>query len=87
MFTVTQAAGIRLAQKLTKKQAGEEETMRFVRKPHGWTLRLDTPGPDDVAVAHEGRTVLVLDPQAADLLADRTLDAEDTPAGSRLYLR
>jgi len=87
MFVVTKAAGMRLSQKLAEKQAGHDVVMRFVRKPGGWKLSLDTPGPNDVAVAHEGRTVLVLDPQAAQRLADSTLDAHDTPAGSRLRLR
>ncbi len=87
MFAVTQAAAVRLAQKLTRKQTGVTFAMRFVRKPRGWNLRPDTPGPNDVAVVHEGRTVLVFDPDVARSLAERTLDARDTPAGSRLYLR
>lgn len=87
MFNVTVAAATRLAEKLTTKQAGDEIAMRFVRREHGWNLRPDTPAPDDVAVAHEGRTVLVFDAAAAELLAQRTLDARDTPSGSRLYLR
>ncbi len=87
MLMVTEAAGVRLAQKLVRKRAGDDVAMRFLRKRRGWKLRLDTPGPDDVAYAHEGRTVLVLKPHVAQRLADRTLDARDTPAGSRLYLR
>jgi len=87
MFAVTEAAAVRLAQKLTRKQTGDAVAMRFVRRQRGWNLRPDTPGPDDVAVVHEGRTVLVLAPDAAGLLAERTLDARDTPTGSRLYLR
>jgi len=87
MFAVTEAAAVRLAQKLTRKQAGDAFAMRFVRRQRGWNLRTDTPGPTDVAVVHEGRTVLVLDPDVAGSLAERTLDARVTPAGSRLYLR
>ncbi len=87
MFVVTEAAAMRLAEKLTVRQTGDAVAMRFVRRQGGWKLRPDTPGPKDVAVVHEGRTVLVLDPDAAGLLAKRTLDARDTPAGSRLYLR
>jgi hypothetical protein len=87
MFTVTEAAGLRLAQKLTYKHAADDMAMRFERKSRKWKLRLDLPSPDDLAVAHEGRTVLVLDPEMADRLTDRTLDARATPAGARLYLR
>jgi hypothetical protein len=87
MLFVTETASIRLAQKLTGKGTGDNVAMRFVRKQRGWKLRPDTPGSDDVAFAHEGRTVLVLGPQAAQLLADRILDTRDTPAGPRLQLR
>lgn len=87
MFIVTEAACIRLVEKLARKRTGDNVAMRFVRKRQRWSLRPDTPAPNDVAFAHEGRTVLVLDPQVAQRLADRTLDAQDTPAGSRLRLR
>ena len=87
MLIVTEAASIRLAAKLTGKRAGDDVAMRFVRKRRRWKLRPDKPGPEDVAFAYEGRTVLVLQPQVAQRLTDRTLDARDTPAGSRLYLR
>jgi hypothetical protein len=87
MLAVTEVAAVRLAQKLTRKQTGDAFAMRFVRRRRGWNLRPDTPGPNDVAVVHEGRTVLVLAPDVARSLAERTLDARDTPAGSRLYLR
>jgi hypothetical protein len=61
--------------------------MRFLRKRRGWKLRPDKPGPEDITFAHEGRTVLVLGPRVAQRLADRTLDARDTPVGPRLHLR
>ncbi len=87
MFVVTEAAAVRLAQKLVGKGTADDVALRFIRKHRGWKLRPDTPAPGDVAVAHQGRTVLVLDSQVAQLLAERTLDTRDTPAGSRLYLR
>lgn len=86
MLIVTEAARIRLAAKLVRKRVGDDVALRFVRKRRGWRLRPDTPGPEDVAFAYEGRTVLVLQPQVAQRLADRTLDARDTPVGSRLYV-
>jgi hypothetical protein len=87
MFIVTEAARIRLVEKLARKRAGDNVAMRFVRRRQGWSLRPDAPASNDVAFVHEGRTVLVLDPRVAHRLADRTLDAQDTPAGSRLRLR
>ncbi len=87
MLIVTEAATLRLAEKLTGKNAADDVAMRFERRDGGWQLRLDTPAPDDVAIEHAGRTVLVLAPDAAQRLSGRTLDAQDTPAGSRLYFR
>jgi hypothetical protein len=87
MFIVPEAARIRLVEKLVKKRAGDNVAMRFVRQRRKWSLRPDTPLSNDVAFAHEGRTVLVLDPQVAQRLTDRTLDAQETPAGFRLRLR
>jgi hypothetical protein len=87
MLIVTEAASIRLAAELTRKRVGDDVAMRFVRKQRGWQLRPDTPAPDDVAFAYDGRTVLVLGSQAAQLLVDCILDTRDTPAGPRLQLR
>jgi hypothetical protein len=87
MLIVTEAASIRLAAKLTRKRVGDDVAMRFVRKQRGWRLRPDKPEPEDVAFAYDGRTVLVLGPQVAQQLTDRTLDARKTPAGPRLRLR
>ena len=89
MLVVTEAASIRLAAKLTRKQVGDDVAMRFLRKRRGWKLRPDKPMPEDVTFAHDGRTVLVLvlGPQVAQQLAARTLNARKTPAGPRLQLR
>lgn len=86
MFTVTEAAGVRLAGKLVRKQASADAAMRFTKKGRTWKLRVDKPAASDVAFAHAGRTVLVLDAKAAELLIDRTLDVHHTPAGPRLSL-
>lgn len=87
MLTVTETASARLAEKLVKKQADDDEALRFVRKPRGWKLHLDTPTSDDVLFTREGRTVLVLGVEVARLLVDHTLDTKDSPTGSRLCLR
>ncbi len=87
MFTLTETAGARLAKTLDKKQASDDGTMRFTRKSRSWKLSLDKPAVGDVLFAHEGRTVLVLDAEAAKLLVDRTLDTKDSLAGTKLQLR
>jgi hypothetical protein len=87
MFTVTKAAGLRLAQKLAAKHADAQMVLRFLRTDRGWKLELDEPLPGDIAFVHEGRTVLVLDGEVAKSLANRTLDVRSTHAGLRLALR
>lgn len=87
MLTVTETASVRLAEKLVRKRADDDVALRFVRMQRGWKLDLDTPTSDDVLFTHQGRTVLVLDAEAARLLVDQTLDTKDSPAGSRLHLR
>jgi hypothetical protein len=87
MFTVSENACIRLAKKIEKRRTSDDEAMRLTRRRRGWKLRLAKPERGDVAFTHEGRTVLVLAAEAAELLADRTLDTRRASAGSRLYLR
>ncbi len=51
-------------------------------------MQLDDVRPDDVACAHEARTVLVLDAEVSHALSDRPLDvdaADDN--GPKLTLR
>ena len=89
MFTLTEAAGARLADKLVRKSAGEDVALRFVRQaePRRWSLRLDKPCPSDATFSHEGRIVLVLDEQSSQLLTNRMLDIRETDDGPRLRLR
>jgi hypothetical protein len=87
MFVMTETAGMRLAKKLDEQRANDDVAMRFVRKPRGWKLCPEKPASGDVRFAHGDRTVLVLDAEAAKLLGDRTLDAKESPTGSKLYLR
>jgi Fe-S cluster assembly iron-binding protein IscA len=86
MFTMTKAAGARLAQKLENKDG--DATMRFVRDDErgGWSVRLGTAAASDVAFDYEGRKVLVLDPHASQLLRNKVLDIKETDEGPRLRL-
>jgi len=88
MFVVTETAGNRLLARLSLKQRGDcDAVLRFVRKAHGWKLRVGKPAVGDITFAHAGRTVLVLDERAAELLVNRTLDTKDSPTGSKFCLR
>lgn len=87
MFTLTEAAGDRLTKKLENKGGTQDTAMRFVRKPRGWKLRFDQPASGDIRFAHRGRTVLVLDAGASELLDGRVLDTKGSGTGSKLCLR
>jgi len=86
MLTVTLQARDRLLTKLAAKDARGDQTLRMAKRPGGWRLRLDRPRPEDTAIIHDGRTVLVLDEAVSSAMTDRLLDVESTEAGPRLQL-
>ena len=49
-------------------------------------MRLDKVRPNDATFDREGRTLLVFNKRMSELLADRTLDVEDTDEGPKLAL-
>ncbi|UCF34059.1 MAG: hypothetical protein JSV78_01885 [Phycisphaerales bacterium] len=87
MLSVTDAATEYLAGLLSDAEAPDDMAVRFVYEAKGFQMRTDGEQPGDTTFAHEGRTVLVMEEQVADLLADRTLDVHDAGAGPRLVLR
>lgn len=87
MLTVTESAGARLARELALKRTRAGTAMRVVRTERGWRLRVAEPAEGDAVYAHDGRPVLLLDAQAAELLANRTLDTRDASERSKLRLR
>jgi Fe-S cluster assembly iron-binding protein IscA len=86
MLTVTPAACERLTRKLVGKKAGEDQAMRFTRKPGGWKLSVDRAKPADTTITHEGKVVLLLDEAASQAMTNSTLDVKDDGAGPRLDL-
>lgn len=86
MLTVTTAARSRLLSKLQGQNADEDVAMRFTRRKTGWKLGLDRAKPNDKAITHEGRVLLVLDADVAKAMAALTLDARPTEHGTRLKL-
>ncbi|MEX0885418.1 MAG: hypothetical protein WD009_03165 [Phycisphaeraceae bacterium] len=87
MLTITETAGEHLSQLLEDAEAPEGAAARFVASDEGLSLHVDEPRPGDETLEHEGRTVLLLDAQIAELLADRTLDIEQTEEGPALTLQ
>lgn len=76
MLTVTESAGTHLAQLLAESDAPDEAAVRIAHDQDGWSLLLDNADPSDQRFEHNGKTVLVIDPEAADLLGDVTLDVQ-----------
>ncbi len=87
MLTVTPGARERLTRKLVRKKAGEDEAMRFTRKPGGWRLSVDRARLADTAITYQGRIVLLLDEVVSQAMTNATLDVQDTDGKPRLKLR
>jgi Fe-S cluster assembly iron-binding protein IscA len=86
MFTITEAAGEHLTALLANAKAPEETAIRFALEDNTLAPKLDTAQPGDETFAHAGRTVLVLDPDALQVVADSTLDVRPTDEGPKLVL-
>lgn len=76
MLTVTESAGNHLAQLLEESEAPEDAAVRIAHGEEGWSLLLDNAEPGDQQYEHNGRMVLLIDPESADLLGDVTLDVQ-----------
>ncbi|MEX0653322.1 MAG: hypothetical protein WD534_01340 [Phycisphaeraceae bacterium] len=87
MLIMTQSAAEHLEQLLAEADAPEGAAARFVAGPEGLSLHLDQQRPGDETYEHDGRTILLIDEQIADLLAERTLDLETTDDGPALTLQ
>jgi hypothetical protein len=86
MLTVTVPARARLLSKLVRRKAAGGVALRFTRKTGGWRLRVDHARPDDKAITHEGRNVLLLDRAVSQAMTHMTLDVRETKAGPSLTL-
>lgn len=86
MLTLTEPAGAHLEKLLDEANAPDGAAARFVAGEEGLTLQLDHPKPDDEAHEHDGRTVLLLDEQIAELLTDKRLDLHETGEGPSLAI-
>jgi len=86
MLTVTEDARAHLVKLLEEAEAPEGSAARFVAGEEGLALQVDNPREDDQTHEHNGRPVLLMDPQIADLLQDKTLDVRETEEGTALEL-
>jgi Fe-S cluster assembly iron-binding protein IscA len=88
MLTITEAAGAHLAQLLDRAAPPEGAVMRLGPGEAGdLALQFDQLRPDDTTFEHEEKTVLVLDAQLAQRLAETTLDVRVDDERPHLFLR
>lgn len=83
MLTVTEASSARLAQVPDQKGLPDEVAIRFASEGQDIALQRDGERAGDTTFQHEGRTVLLLDVQVSELLAEDALDRE----GAKLKLQ
>jgi Fe-S cluster assembly iron-binding protein IscA len=86
MLTLTRAAGDYLKSVLDRAKASEDTAIRIVLEDDELAPALDTERPGDEALDYHGRTVLLLDAEMCEYLADSTLDLQPTDDGLRLLI-
>ncbi len=86
MLTMTEAAAGYLNEVLEEAEAPRDTAIRLQIQDGGLSSALDRARPGDTALHHAGRKVLLLDPQASELLAESTLDLQPTEDGPKLGL-
>lgn len=88
MLTITEAAGAHLTQLLDRAAPPEGAIIRLVPGTEGGlALQFDQIHPDDTTLEHEGKTVLGLDAQMVQRLAETTLDVRVDDERPHLFLR
>ncbi len=87
MLTMTEAAGAHISHLLGEARFTGEVAMHLVPGDEGMRLLLDRPQPRDIRLEHEGKTVLVLNEGAAELVEDASLNVRDTEDGPKLVLQ
>ena len=86
MLEITDRATSLLREIQADLEEAKEKTLRLVRQGDQFELNFDTANEDDQVFQSEGTDVLLVGPDVAELLADATIDAQDTPEGPRLSL-
>jgi len=86
MLTVTPEAGELLTNLLEKSEAPEGAAARFVMGSQGLQMGVDEPKDEDEVFEHDGKTVLVLEPQLSDALADKSLVVTQGEQGPALAI-
>ena len=87
MLNVTDKATAALRATLNESADDEQHCLRMEQSREGLALRIDERREGDQVVSDAGGDVLVVEPTISDALDGATLDAEDSPDGTRLILK
>jgi Fe-S cluster assembly iron-binding protein IscA len=87
MLTVTESAADHLEKLLDECDAPEGGAARFVPEENQLSLQVDSPKPEDETFEHHGKTILVMDQQVSEVLADKRLELKQTNEGVALTLQ
>ncbi len=86
MFTVSYTASEHLALMLAEANAPDAAVFRLVVKNDETELEIGTVQPGDTTFDHAEKTVLAIDEQVSELLADMQLDVKVMGEESQLVL-
>jgi hypothetical protein len=86
MLTLTPEAGQLLTDLLDKAEVPDGVAARFMRGAQGLQLGVDKPTEEDQTFQHAGKTVLVLEPELSDALADKSLVVTESEQGPALAI-
>ncbi len=78
MLTLSYAASEHLALMLAEAEAPDDAVIRFVAHDDEIGFAIDTVQPGDATFDHAEKTVLVIDEQVSELVADIKLDVKVT---------
>jgi Fe-S cluster assembly iron-binding protein IscA len=83
---VTEGAAGLLEERLKVLEHEPGQLLRLIVKPDGLGLTLDTEREDDQVVEHQGRPVMLVEPELGDRLSGFTLDVVAGPDGQDFTL-
>ena len=83
---MTDAAARFLAKVLATGEPDTPQTLRIAVVDGNYMFSQDDARDGDLVIEHDGKHLLVLDPQIAQALSGVVLDTHKTPAGARLSL-
>lgn len=87
MIEVSELAGYALVQSLEASGVEPEKGFRLTKQELVFALKIDTPGPDDLVIRHEGAIALIVDQDTEGKVGDVLIDVEDRPEGPELMMR